>query len=150
MSPRKPFTGRHMFAILAGFFGVVIAVNLTMASYATSTFGGVVVENSYVASQEFNRWLGEARSEDALGWDAATSWRPDGRLAVAVSGAPPQVTVQARARHPLGTQADRTIGFERIAPGRFLSREALPAGRWTLRLTLSADGRIWRREAALQ
>jgi len=42
----KPFTGRHMLAVLVGFFGVVIAVNFIMASYATSTFGGVVVENS--------------------------------------------------------------------------------------------------------
>ena len=40
----KEFTGRHMTAILVGFFGVVIAVNLTMASYATGTFGGVVVD----------------------------------------------------------------------------------------------------------
>ena len=36
----------------------------------SSTFGGVVVENSYVASQDFNGWLDEARAERALGWDA--------------------------------------------------------------------------------
>jgi nitrogen fixation protein FixH len=41
-----PFTGRHMTAILVGFFGVVIAVNLLMARFATSTFGGIVVENT--------------------------------------------------------------------------------------------------------
>ena len=54
-----PFTGRHITIIMVAFFAVVIAVNLLMARYATSTFGGVVVENSYVASQNFNKWLDE-------------------------------------------------------------------------------------------
>jgi nitrogen fixation protein FixH len=51
------FTGRHMAITIVGFFLVVIVVNLAMARMATSTFGGVVVENSYVASQHYNRWL---------------------------------------------------------------------------------------------
>jgi hypothetical protein len=59
----RPFTGRHMAMIMIAFFGVVIAVNVLMARFAVSTFGGVVVENSYVASQHFNRWLDEARVE---------------------------------------------------------------------------------------
>ena len=58
-----PFTGRHITMILVAFFGVVIAVNLVMAHYASSTFGGVVVENSYVASQEYNQWLHEAAQD---------------------------------------------------------------------------------------
>ena len=144
------FTGRHMTAILVAFFAVVVAVNFTMARYASSTFGGIVVENSYVASQHFNRWLGEARTEDRLGWEAVTAWRPDGRLAVTVGRAPPDVAVQAIARHPLGTLPDRALAFERTGPGRFLSRQALPAGRWELRLTLTSKGRTWRREEALQ
>ena len=69
----RPFTGKHMAAIMIAFFGVVIAVNVLMARLATSTFGGLVVENSYVASQKFNRWLGEARSEKALGWKATVT-----------------------------------------------------------------------------
>jgi nitrogen fixation protein FixH len=111
------FTGQHMTAILVAFFGVVVVVNFTMAGYASSTFGGIVVENSYVASQHFNRWLDEARAEDRLGWDAVTAWRPDGRLAITVTGAPPEVTVQAIARHPLGTLPDRALAFQRISPG---------------------------------
>ncbi len=48
------FTGYHMAAIMVSFFGVVIAVNFTMAWYATSSWSGLVVENTYVASQQFN------------------------------------------------------------------------------------------------
>ena len=51
------FTGRHMAMILVTFFGIVIAVNITMARYASSTFGGLVVDNIYVASLNFNGWL---------------------------------------------------------------------------------------------
>jgi nitrogen fixation protein FixH len=54
---RKPFTGYHMAAILIGFFGIVIAVNIYMAKVAVGTFGGTVVDNSYVASQNYNEWL---------------------------------------------------------------------------------------------
>jgi len=147
---RRTFTGRHMTVILVAFFGVVIAVNFTMARYASATFGGIVVENSYVASQEFNRWLDEAADERALGWDAVTTWRPDGRLVVAMRGAPAAVAVTAMARHPLGRLPDRDLTFEPIGGGRFLSREMLPEGRWTLRLTMAAGGRTWRREESLR
>ena len=50
----RTFTGRHMTMVLVAFFGTIIVVNFTMARFASSTFGGVVVENSYVASQHFN------------------------------------------------------------------------------------------------
>ncbi|MGE0776676.1 MAG: FixH family protein, partial [Sphingomonadaceae bacterium] len=53
----RSFTGRHMAIILIAFFGVVIAVNFYMARMAIGTFGGTVVDNSYVASQRFNGWL---------------------------------------------------------------------------------------------
>ncbi|MFD2579774.1 FixH family protein [Novosphingobium colocasiae] len=65
------FTGRHMATILVLGFGVVIGINFLMAHYAVSTFGGVVVENSYVASQDFNRWLDEAAKEKGAGLESA-------------------------------------------------------------------------------
>lgn len=146
----RTFTGRHMAAIMVGFFGVIIAVNFTMARYATSTFGGIVVENSYVASQEFNGWLDTARKQRALGWDAVTTWRPDNRLAVRLTGVPDGAKVSATARHPLGRLHDREIAFVATGSGRFLSTEDLPDGRWTLRLEVNAGSRAWRREEELR
>jgi nitrogen fixation protein FixH len=146
----RGFTGRHMTAILVVFFGVVIAVNFTMARYARATFGGLVVENSYVASQEFNQWLDEAEAGDALGWDAVTAWRPDGRLLVTVSGPGSAAAVAAIARHPLGRIPDRRLAFEPMGKGRFLSRETLPDGRWTLNLAVTSAGKTWRRVETLQ
>lgn len=146
----KPFTGRHMLAVLVGFFGVVIAVNFIMASYATSTFGGVVVENSYVASQQFNRWLDQAETQRALGWSAEAARLPDGRVEVAVAGPEGDVRLTGTARHPLGRKADRPLAFEPLGGGRFRSNEALPAERWILRLQVDADGQVWRHEGSLR
>jgi nitrogen fixation protein FixH len=145
-----PFTGRHMTAILVGFFGVVIAVNLLMARFATSTFGGIVVENSYVASQEFNGWLDDARQQRALGWDAVTTWRPDNRLAVQLSGVPEGASVAAIAHHPLGRLPDRELAFAPNGEHRFLSTGTLPAGRWLLRLEVTAGNQTWRRQEELR
>ena len=64
----RPFTGRHMAIIIISFFAVIIAVNLTMAYFARSSWTGLVVKNSYVASQSFNRDAEIARQQQALGW----------------------------------------------------------------------------------
>ncbi|MBO9602721.1 MAG: FixH family protein [Novosphingobium sp.] len=146
----RNFNGWHMFAILCAFFGVVIAVNITMATYASTTFGGIVVENSYVASQEFNRWLDEAKAERALGWQAFAKRTASGKVEIALTGAPADVTLAAEARHPLGRLPDRALHFAAIGDGRFLSRESLPAGRWTLRLEARAGKHVWREEEPIQ
>eukprot|EP01035_Chromulina_nebulosa_P040301 gene40301-54499_t len=57
-----------MTAIMCAFFAVVIGVNMLMASDAIRTFGGTVVDNSYVASQQYNGWLAEARVQRLYGW----------------------------------------------------------------------------------
>lgn len=147
---RRTFTGRHMAAIIVSFFGVVIAVNLTMAHLALSTFGGIVVENTYVASQEFNGWLEDERRQRALGWDAITTWRPDNRLSVRLLGVPGAARVAATARHPLGRVPDRSLAFEPTGGGRFESTSALPEGRWIVRLEVTAAGEQWRREEEIR
>lgn len=143
------FTGRHMAAILIAFFAIVAGVNFLMARLALSTFGGVVVENSYVASQHYNRWLDEARAESALGWDARVNWREDRHVEIRLSGVPAGAEVSAIARHPLGRLPDRTLRFRADGAARFVSAEKLPAGRWQLRISVSDAGRQWRHEVPL-
>lgn len=147
---KGPFTGWHFAAIMVVFFGVVIGVNLVMARAASATFGGVVVENSYVASQQFNTWLDEARKEKALGWSARISRGGDGRVGVALTGAPVGVTLSAVARHPLGQAPDQTLEFTRQTDGTFRSSAALPAGRWRVRFEAAEGDRRWRTEQDVQ
>lgn len=145
-----PFTGRHITMIMVAFFGVVIAVNLIMARYATSTFGGVVVKNSYVASQQYNVWLKEAEKEKAMGWSAAAERRADGRIAVALARAPKGAVLTGDAWHPLGRLPDQPLTFTRQSDGSFLSGQPLPAGRWRLRIEARAGEQRWRTELDLR
>jgi nitrogen fixation protein FixH len=136
----RRFTGWHMTAILIAFFGTVIAVNVVMAFYATRTFGGTVVDNSYVASQEFNRWLAAARAQDKLGW--TNTVRLDASRHVTISALAaggqrlPALSAEAVARHPLGREADVQLRFVAAGPGQLRSVDALPAGRWLVHLTI--------------
>lgn len=143
------FTGRHMAAILVSFFGVVIAVNIYMAYCATATFGGTVVDNSYVASQEFNGWLRAARADRALGWTVRLARGTDGRLDLSVAGADGRAIDGARidavARHPLGRLPERTIPFRPLPEGGYASDRPLPAGRWIVHIGVTARGATARR-----
>lgn len=143
-------TGRKMTAIFVAFFGVIMVVNFTMAHFASSTFGGVVVENSYVASQHYNKWLDEAAVQRKLGWSATLSRLPDGRVALRFSGAPDGLKVSAVARHPLGHAPDQALAFTRAADGAYVSTKAAAPGRWMLRIAAQQGGNIWREEQELR
>mgnify|MGYP003132251449 FL=1 len=64
----RHFTGWHMLGVLVVFFGVTIIVNLTLAYFASNSWTGLVVKNSYVASQHFNEHLANERKQASLGW----------------------------------------------------------------------------------
>ena len=136
---RKPgaFTGRHMTAILVAFFAVVIAVNFTMARFAMSTFGGKVVENSYVASQHYNEWLRRAEAQDRLGWDESVSLDSARHVLLTVrKGGRPLagLGVSATVNHPVGRTAPAALRFEPAAGGVLRSARPLALGRWRLDL----------------
>lgn len=142
VAPRSfRFTGWHITMILVAFFGIVIAVNVYMATLASRSFSGVVVENSYVASQHYNKWLDEAAREKAVGWQTSVIRQPDGRVAVSLIGEarPEHAVLSGEAWHPLGQVADRTVSFRNMGDGRWISIDPLPEGRWRLRLKLDGD-----------
>lgn len=136
----RAFTGWHMTAIITGFFGVVIAVNMTMATLASRSFGGTVVDNSYVASQEFNGWLRQARAQRALGWAAVIT--VDGDRHVRVGGRlPPGAAVTAIASHPLGRIPDQPLRFT-ASGGSYRAVAPLPPGRFVIRVKVAAGGHV--------
>jgi nitrogen fixation protein FixH len=136
----RRFTGWHMLGVMLAMFGTIIAVNLIMATVAIRTFGGTVVDNSYVASQEFNRWLSEARAQDRLGWTIAVGDDGAHRPVVTLQGAPAGATVGAIATHPLGRSPARSLAFVPTGAGRFIATQPLPDGRWLLRIEIRHDG----------
>ncbi len=139
----KAFTGWHMTAILVAFFGVVMAVNFTMARFAMSTFGGKVVENSYVASQHYNQWLERAAAQDRLGWDTALTLDADRHVLLDVrKGGEPLggLSVSATINHPVGRTEPAALGFEPVAGGGLRSVQPLALGRWRLDLIVRHGG----------
>lgn len=126
--------GRHVTLLLVGFFAVVIAVNFTMAYLARSSFGGTVVDNSYVASQRFNGWLAQGRAQARLGWMTPVTLDAQRRVVIGVPG--DGFAASAVGQHPLGRAEDVALAFVADGRGRLVSTSALPAGRWHLRLTI--------------
>jgi nitrogen fixation protein FixH len=149
-SNQRAFTGRRMAAIFVGGFAVVIAVNLLMASLAVGSFHGTVVDNSYVASQNYNGWLKQAAASKALGWQAVPHRRADGRVVVEALGVPAGALVSGTAQRPLGTRADLPLTFTPHGKGSWVSNESLGDGRWQVRLAIRASGEAWAGEAELR
>ncbi|QUL38002.1 FixH family protein [Erythrobacter sp. JK5] len=144
------FTGKHMLGVMVVGFGIVAVVNFTMASLAVGGFHGIVVENSYVASQKFNTWLAEAEAERALGWQADAERDAAGHVVVRPEGVPTGATVTAELRRPLGEREYADLTFAPLADGTYRSTEAVSAGRWTMRLAIAAGGDSWSAESDLR
>jgi nitrogen fixation protein FixH len=137
----RRFNGWHMTAILVGFFGVVVAVNMVMATFATRSFGGTVVDNSYVASQNFNAWLEAAREQDDLQWTEAVE-RAGDRVAVTVDTPQGPLTgaeITGIASHPVGRADEVLLSFAATEGGGYRSNESLDPGRWIVRIEIVRD-----------
>lgn len=139
----RPFTGWHMTAILVGFFAIIMAVNFTMARLAFSTFGGKVVENSYVASQHYNDLLARAEAQDRLGW-SRTVWLDRTRhvrITLAHQGQPLAIdSATAVVNHPLGTVPAHNLVMVRDGKGGMISTRPLLQGRWRIDLAIDHGG----------
>jgi nitrogen fixation protein FixH len=153
MAKPRVFTGWHMATILVSFFLVVIVVNVYMARAAIGTFGGTVVDNSYVAGQQFDDWEKAARAQQQLGWSVNGKNGPDRHIIVSAkdaTGAATGFAATAIAHHPLGQLPKQTLSFVAGKDGQLESKQALPAGRWQVRLTVTRGGQTFRQILAVQ
>lgn len=141
----REFTGWHMLGLMVGGFGIIVAVNLTLAWNAVATFPGLETRNSYVVSQKFEA---DRAAQNALRWDASATIE-EGILTVAIldaDGTPVQTEV---VRATLGRATHTGQDSE---PALTWNGQALTApveatdGYWNLRLELIApDGTNFRR-----
>lgn len=139
----RVFTGWHMLALLVGFFGVVIAVNVTLAVSSATSWPGLTVENSYVASQEFQDRLDAARAQHALGWTSRFTYVggiahfeiDDG------AGKPLELgTVTLAVNRPVGTHGEQVLELARIADGTYSAELDLAPGTWDAVITAPDTG----------
>jgi nitrogen fixation protein FixH len=142
LSRPKEFTGRHMLAIMLLFFGTIIAVNLVLATYSQTSWTGLVVENSYVASQEFNGKIAEGRAQLAHGWRGQLDFQP-GKVSYRLqdrAGSPIAVMgVKITFRRPSYEAEDVTMAMQRQADGIFGLTTDLRDGIWIVETSAGFD-----------
>ena len=136
----KPLTGRKVLAITVSAFAVIIGVNVLMAFKAISTFPGLEVPNSYVASQVFDA---ERKAQDALGWTLTES-HEDGILRLAFrdrEGLPVQVERLAAVVGRTTESAQDLRPDFRWQNGDYIAEAPLGPGQWMILLEAYAkDG----------
>lgn len=132
-TPSKGFTGFHMWLVAIGFFGIIIAVNVTMASFAMRSWTGLVVTNSYIASQEFEEKRLAHEAQRAAGWRATLTYLPGIARLVIVDGADAPIDigdVSLLLNRPVGGHDDQTLTLQRTGAGAYEAAIALPHGIW--------------------
>ena len=133
-------TGRRVLAITVGAFGVVIAVNVMLAYQAVSTFPGLEVDDSYVASQTFDA---ERAAQQRMGWTLASSYDA-GHLRLTFrdpAGLPAPVQgLDVLVGRPTEASDDRHPTFVQDG-GVFVAALDLHPGKWMLHVQATApDG----------
>jgi nitrogen fixation protein FixH len=135
------FTGRHMLLVMLAFFGVIIAVNLTMATLANTSWSGLIVKNSYVASQHFNAQAQVARAQAALGWTGTMRYEAGTfRYVLADADGVPVVLAHSEAifRRPVDDRHDQTIALSPEGSGTLVGTVDLKDGLWIVEVAVAA------------
>lgn len=145
----KPLTGRKVFIFTASAFALIIGVNLYMARQAVSTFPGLVTEDSYNRSQEFNV---SRAAQEALGWTVEATIE-DGELRLTMADANGLFVDPAELEVSVGRPTHMRDDFvpEFALKGAVLSMPVdLAPGNWTVTINAVAqDGTEFRRRIDL-
>jgi nitrogen fixation protein FixH len=140
----RTFTGWHMAAITISFFAVIIAVNLTLAVFASTSWTGLVVANSYVASQSFNRDAEIARQQQALGWQMNLAVdRSLARIAILDRDGLPMAGLNVRAvlQRPTDEAGDQVLKLREAGAGIYVADAAIGSGVWVADITAEGPAR---------
>lgn len=131
------FTGRHMWLVVIAFFGTIIAVNITMAVVSATSWTGLVVENSYVASQEFDDRRAAHLAQLDAGWTSSLSYVGDTALLSVVDGTGQPVDLGEpvlQINRPVGGHDDQRVGLTRQPDGTYAGPVTLGPGVWEARV----------------
>jgi len=139
--PVRPFTGWHMLALTLTFFGVIIAVNGLLAYKAVSTFPGLEVDDSYVASQTFDQ---EKSAQQALHWHLRQGYdrtTADLRLDFTDAAGKPVTLrdIDVLIGRPTDAAQDQRPTMVQGADGGYVAQTVLPLGKWMLQIVAHAQ-----------
>lgn len=133
----RQLTGWHVLAMFVGGFGIIIAVNLTLAFNAVATFPGVEAKNSYVASQTFDA---DRDAQRALGWDVdAHVERGALWLTIEKDGTPVHAEIESATFGRATTTADDQFPTFAWTGKAFTAPIQIAPGNWNLRVVARAE-----------
>ena len=152
-TPGFQFKGWHMLVCMIAFFGIIIAVNVTMAMLASGTWTGLVVKNTYVASQKFNESLEQAKRQKEAGLSSRITYSND-QLTFEILGEDGNALLPVEARVWLGRPAFEQQDCKMVAQcdsrGLCTTDANLAKGVWVLRIEATLADRTYRRDARLK
>lgn len=138
---QREFTGRHMLLIMLAFFGVIITVNVIMAVSATRSWTGLVVDNTYIASQKFNERTERGRAQLELGWTGNISISPGKFIYSLTDKEGESVKLESASvliHRPVSGNQDIEILLESLADGRYAGDVTLDDGSWIIEVEAEA------------
>ncbi|MGE0253074.1 MAG: FixH family protein [Alphaproteobacteria bacterium] len=151
----RVLTGRHVLAMVLGFFGVVVAVNGVFAWLALDTHPGLDDADAYRNGLAYNRTLDHAARQQALGWRIAIDVVGT-TLTVSAAGADGRplsgLAAEATLRRPVQANSDLAIVLLEVSAGRFAGvLDGVDEGQWIVDLVLHpATGEPFRLERRVQ
>lgn len=133
-------TGKKVLVILAGFFSVIIGVNMVMAYVAVTTFSGMQTQRPYEAGLKFNHAIAKARVQQEQHWKVDTHLEraKDGQVTLTIALADQQgaaiVDQQLRVEllSPVDSRNDAVFALTPDGPGRYRGVAQAAAGQWDL------------------
>ena len=146
------FTGKHMLLLMIVFFGIIMSVNVTMAIIAKGSWTGLVVKNSYVASQEFNGKLEKAKAQKALGLHSEVAYEKGVLTIRIMDGSGNSVAdsdLLVRIGRPAYEQLDQEVTLKPASDSTFQLHMPLETGPWALEINGRVNEHPYRRDVRL-
>ena len=142
-------TGKHVLIITVSAFAVIIGVNLLLAFKAVSTFPGLEVDNSYVASQGF---YARKAAQEALGWTMQPGY-DRGRMTLTFTDAQGRPVAVSNLEVLVGRTTEMTEDTYPafVQDGAVYAADVpLNQGKWMVKVTAtSADGTLFEQRSEL-
>ncbi len=150
-SQKKPFklSGWHFLGIMLSFFGVIIIVNIVFVTRALDAFSGLVVKNSYVASQEYNEKIEQADAQKSLNWklDLLVNAKGADFILNDKTGKPvSKMLVTVNLRMNKNTDNDMVLILNEQNPGHYIASlpkgATPPNGSWIITMDILQKGKL--------
>jgi len=149
--------------IFVAAFGVIVAVNGTMAYLALDTWTGLETQNPFQRGQAYNAELAQKAAQAELGWSARAAFERAPKVGAAHGGfirltftdrqglGVGALAIDATAVRPTHEGYDRKLEFVARAPGVYVAPADLPLpGLWELRITATRAGEVFKMRQRIQ